>query len=58
MSCELKVGDRVFRARLVNGRATIGWTPREVGARTIQVRYRPAAGFKPARALGHTRVRT
>jgi hypothetical protein len=53
----LRVGDEILRARLVQGRARIVWTPRDLGPRTVVVRYRPEVGFKPARATGHTVVR-
>lgn len=53
----LRVGGKVFRVRLVHGRARILWTPHHLGPRTIFVRYRPADGFKRARATGHTSIR-
>ncbi len=53
----VRVGDKILRARLVQGRARIVWTPRHLGPRSIVVGYRPGPGFKPARATERTIVR-
>lgn len=53
----VRVGGKDLRARLVDGRARVLWTPYGTGVRTVTVRYLPAGGFKPARASGRTSVR-
>ncbi|MGA8847493.1 MAG: serine hydrolase [Nocardioides sp.] len=53
----LRVGDQIHRAKLVRGRAQILFTPRHLGPRTLDVRYRPEVGFKRARAIGRTVVK-
>ncbi len=50
----LSIGDRIFRARLVDGRARVLWTPHGVGARTVLATYLPADGFKRARTVQRT----
>jgi CubicO group peptidase (beta-lactamase class C family) len=51
------VDGRTLRARLVDGRARVAWTPHTRGSRSYVVRYVPASGFKPARATGRVAVR-
>lgn len=53
---QVRVGDRVFRTRLVHGRSRVLWTPRHPGLHRIVVRYRPDGGFKPARTTGDVMV--
>ncbi len=54
---QVRVGGTTLRARLVDGRARVRWTPHRLGARTVVVRYVPSGRFRPARATARTLVR-